>query len=159
MRKIIIVFLLNGLMIPYNSFGMLTKTLPIKHIKKIRSFHTSRPLQDIFSIWASMDAEKANKNTQAILDKANTNNELLHKIIQQNEQNNNLLKENNLLLRTIVKQNYLYASLKRSLANKKEFETSYYGRYYPHKKGHRDLLEHYDTLKKQYEIDITYQLE
>jgi hypothetical protein len=68
-----------------NSFGMLTKASSIKQIKKIRS--------------ASYAA-------------TTPNHELLHKIIQQNEQNNNLLKENNELLRITLQHNYLLSRSK-----------------------------------------------
>ena|SRR5579863_9525255 len=87
-----------------SSFGMLTKTLPTKHIKKMRSFHTSAPMH---SLLAYGEAERAKKKAQEALDKANTNNELLHKIIQQNEENNKILKENNELLRAVIRQNCL----------------------------------------------------
>lgn len=79
-----------------NSFGMLTKTSSIKQIKKIKAA----------SIKASYKAQE-----RKVLNKANqeakVNNELLHKIIQQNEDNNKLLKENNALLRDVIQQNNL----------------------------------------------------
>jgi hypothetical protein len=150
-----------------SSFGMLTKTSSIHKIatyKNIKSFHTNSP---IYNQKTYSEAKDVNDKAQKILDKANINNELLHKIIEQNEQNNKILKENNLLLRTIVKQNYIYKYHGQVVTNKKELQkrSEWLQGYYPKDTAdleiqrHQDLLEHFYSLKKQYGIDVTSNLE
>ncbi len=103
-----------ALTITNNSLAMLTKASSIKQIKRIRSFYTNTPMYN--------------------------NNELLHKIIQQNEQNNNLLKENNELLRAIIMQNYL--SLCKEIQNNGI------------RNNKLDSLE--KSLREKYNIQLTY---
>lgn len=79
-----------------NSFGMLTKASSIKQIKKIRSASYAASIEASYKAQEREALNKANQEAEA-------RNELLHKIIQQNEDNNKLLEENNYLLRTIFK--------------------------------------------------------
>lgn len=133
-----------------NSFGMLIKAKQkINRYKNIKaSVHTKQP-QYVCSF---------NVGDQE---------ELLHKIIEQNKENNDLvkdnnklLKENNLLLRTIAIQNYMYNS-RDTFANKKELHNYLYERHWHSRcsdsqiKRHEDVLEHYHTLRQQHGIDIT----
>jgi hypothetical protein len=69
---------------------MLTKTSSIKQINKIKSSYTNRP-------WY----ENPTYIEHHILVIAKDVNDKAKKIIEQNEHNNNLLKENNELLRAI----------------------------------------------------------
>lgn len=166
MKKItVLCLLICALANNNNVFGMLTKTSPIRKIilhKNIKSFH-ARDTWESKSCYCAPEncicTEKKQKNKQIIVEKADLNNsvqenhKLLNKIIQQN-------KENNLLLRTIVKQNYVYT--RKGFSNKKEFQKYLEGcviRSDFYIRQHKDVLEHYDMLKKQYGIDVTYELE
>ena len=128
-----------ALTITSNSFGMLTKASSLKHIKKIRSFHTNSPMYNGNTYF---EAKDINNKAQKILDKANANNELLNKIIQQNEQNNNLLKENNALLRIIPQYSYLLSKSKRNNQN------------YHYKEDADRMDSFHKLLEKQYNIYI-----
>ena len=128
--KHITTFLLTSacaLTITNNSFGMLAKTSSIKQIKKIRSFHTSKPmLINLFDIWAWEHARDASE-------KADGNQNLL-------QENNKMFKENNELLRAIIKQNYLLSYRAHYEVRDTELTTK--------------LNALHDSLEKKYNIKI-----
>lgn len=107
-----------------NSFAMLTKTSSIKQIKKIRSFHTT-------NAWDRLAYNEA-KNASA---KASENNELLQKIINQNQKNNELL-------RAVIQQNYLLSH--RVYNNCAQRDDNI----------HSKLIHFQDMLEKRYHIKM-----
>lgn len=104
-----------ALTISNNSFGMLTKTSSIKQIKKIRSFHY--------------------RNAEDASAKASENNELLQRIINQNNKNNELL-------RAVIQQNYLLSH--RTYNNYAQRDDNI----------HRKLIQFQDMLEKKYHIKM-----
>src|SRR5205085_7116930 len=119
-----------------NSFGMLNQKALINKIttqKKIKNFHTTKPIHSFFEILAYTNASDASKKADDNQDLLKQNNALLEKITEQN-------KENNALLRAIIQQNYLNAGYDR------HHPTQYSSRSYD------ALLHLYDLLEKKYGI-------
>lgn len=145
MKKLTTVLLTSAyvLTITNNSFSMLTKASSIKQIKKIKSFHTSKQPMNIFDILAWCDASDASKKASDNQELLKENNNLLHKIIEQNKDNNNLLKENNELLRAALKQNALHFSIQHNYLFKMPTADHY-----------TKLSLVYEDLKKKYNLKI-----
>jgi hypothetical protein len=98
-----------------NSFGMLTKiSSPLKMSHKTR-YCSKISLQDKAKIQETIESQNGfNHFDDSFKISTNgtcDNQKLLLKIIQQNEENNALLKENNDLQRAVLKQNDLHAYL------------------------------------------------
>jgi hypothetical protein len=101
-----------------NSFGMLTKiSLPLKSSYKAKfcsmvSRQDKIKIQDIVDTQNGVnsfdDSFKTSKN------ETSDNQKLLLEVIQQNKDNNNLLKENNELLRAVLKQNDLHGYIEHN---------------------------------------------
>lgn len=152
MKKLII-FSILGLMHTHNSFGMLTKTsLPRKIVvhKKIQSFHTSMLTRNTLGPSycpclpqnCTCGRKKPQKEKDITPEKTDSdrdllkeNNLLLHKIIEQNKKNNDLL-------RAIIKQNHLLDH--RTFNNYNQLNITI----------DRKLKSLYDTLEKEHNIKI-----
>lgn len=138
MKKLII-FSIFGLMHTHNSFGMLTKTSLTRTIvthNKIQSFYTSTQAHNVLGptycpclpkdCWCGRKKPQKEKDitpekTDSNQDLLKENNLLLHQIIEQNKKNNDLLlaiiKQNHLIDRRTDNYNQLNIIIDRKLAS------------------------------------------
>jgi hypothetical protein len=97
-----------ALTITNNSFGMLTKTLPTKHIKKIRSFHTSPITRNVLGVihcpCLPQDCHCGRKKLKSETDDKELRLQRVQVVRkrQQIKERNNILKKNNDILMTCI---------------------------------------------------------
>ena len=146
MKKITALLLTGACSLTFvsNSFGMLIQKSLIRKVAlhKKTQFHTSKLMlnPNLFDTWeqAYYASRKAIGN-QGLF----SNTDLLLNIIQQNKENNILLKENNELLRAVLKQNDLHSYIEHNY----QFKISNADNY--------SQLNHlHDTLEKKHGIKI-----
>jgi hypothetical protein len=122
---------------------MLAKTSPTKHIKKMRSFHTS-------VLMRNLDYEM-----RRITGRISDNNALLSKILEQNTKNNDLLKENNFLLNKIVKQSETGNKLLQGIIKQKQLSLTLEGLTKQHYKNqHYNVYPQLEQLYNDLSIKV-----